>query len=193
MEDINTQVFLWLNSNVGRFPLFDSFIKLAVSDYLLPVLYSVVLLGLWLGSAQRPDRDKIQSSVLVAAVAIGITSLEVMLINNYYFAPRPFSQHEVNLLFYTPTDPSFPANPVAIAFAITGSVWMSNRHLGFLLSIGSTVFAFSRVYAGVFYPVDVIVGAFLGLVTARLLWVVLTTWRPIPMYFIRVMRFFCLA
>ena len=193
MESINTQIFLELNSNVGRFPLFDSFIKIVVSDYLLPVLYSVVLLGLWFGSAQRPDRDKIQTSVLVAAVAVGITSLEVMLINNHYFAPRPFSQHEVNLLFYPPTDPSFPANPVAIAFAITGSVWMSNRRLGFLLGIGAGVFAFSRVYAGVFYPLDVIAGAFLGVGTARLLWGILTTWRPIPMYFIRAMRFFCLA
>mgnify|MGYP001492555737 CR=1 FL=1 len=117
----------------------------------------------------------------------------VALINDHYFRPRPFSQHEIQLLFYEPTDSSFPANPVAVLFAVASGVWGGHRRLGCVLYVGATLFALSRVYAGAFYPLDVLAGAGIGIATAIMIRRVLALIEPIPTYALKLVRFLCLG
>ena len=51
------EVFLWLNRQVGTLPWLDNVVKLVVSDYLVPVIFSVVLLGLWFGWRGQEMRE----------------------------------------------------------------------------------------------------------------------------------------
>ena len=52
-----------------------------------------------------------QQATVVGACGIGISNVVVGLINITWDRPRPFIDHgdQVTLLFYPPTDPSFPA------------------------------------------------------------------------------------
>jgi membrane-associated phospholipid phosphatase len=72
-----------------------------------------------------------------------------------------------------PTDYSFPSNHSAIAAALAAAVFLLNRRLGLIAAALAVLEGFSRVYIGVHYPHDVIVGLLVGaLVTwlaARLL------------------------
>ena len=69
----------------------------------------------------------------------------------------------MKLLFYTPTDPSFPSNMAAVAFAFAMGTWLYNRKLGGVLFIPAVLVAFARVYVGVHFPLDVIAGAVIGI------------------------------
>ncbi|MBI4299072.1 MAG: phosphatase PAP2 family protein [Chloroflexi bacterium] len=193
MAEADAKVFLWINSWAGHFPLLDEMAKLVVSDYLIPAVFALILLGMWFGGVEPSNRERHQKAVFVATSALGIANLVISIINSFYFRPRPFVNYEVNLLFYQPTDSGFPANPMAVTFAIAAALWGVNRKLGTILFLLATLFALARVYAGVFYPLDVIAGAAIGIVMAYLMSRLRVLLEPLPTMVIKLARIFCLA
>ena len=187
------EVFLWINQWVGTFPWLDNVVKLVVSDYLVPVVFSVVLLGLWFGWRGQGMRDRHQRGVILAGIGLGISNAAVAIINLHFFRLRPFDVQEVQLLFYPPTDSSFPANPVAITFAIATGVWFANRKIAIAMYVVASIFGLSRVYAGVFYPLDVVAGALLGMAITYVAYLVLKLIEPVPTLCLRLVRFLCIA
>ena len=82
----------------------------------------------------------------------------VRIFNEFYFRPRPFDSLDVELLFYPPTDSSFPANPIAIVIAMSAGAWMANKTVGYAMYTIAIGYGFARIYAGVFYPTDAVAG-----------------------------------
>lgn len=193
VSQVDTEVFLWINGWVGTSPIFDRVVQWVVSDYLIPVVFSGVLLGLWFGWVDQAMRERHQRGVMLAAIAVGIASAAVKITNVFYFRPRPFDSYEVDLLFYAPTDSSFPANPVAIVVAMATGVWVANKRLGTAMYIGAFLYGFSRVYAGVFYPLDVLGGALIGVAAAYLVYIILKRIEPVPTLCLRLVRFLCIG
>jgi len=193
MASIDATILLWLNGWVGTFPVLDNIVDVVVSDYLVPVALSTALLGLWFAGKNPEIRERYQKAVFVGMSAIGLSNLSVFVINHIYFRPRPFTQYEVSLLFYRPTDSSFPANPAAIAFGVAIAVWMVNRRFGWALIAIASIFSISRVYAGVFYPSDIVAGALMGVMAAYLLSKVRKLIEPLPTLVIRLGRALSLA
>jgi len=186
-------VFLWLNHWVGHFPAWDAIVKVFISDYFVPSTLSLCLLGMWFAGRDAADRNRNQRAVIWAMVALGFANLAVFIINQHFFRPRPFVGHEVTLLFYQPTDSSFPANPAAIAFAMAAGVWARSNKLGLIFGFFGVIWAFGRVYAGVFYPLDVPGGAAIGITIALLTGLFLRLLNPIVVLVLRVLAYFHLA
>lgn len=193
MASVDTEVLLWLNGWVGKFPVLDSLIQALVSDYLVPVLGSLALLGLWVSGRNATRREQNQRAVMVGVISLALSNLAIMVVNQYYFRDRPFMDHPLNMLFYQPTDSSFPANPVAVAFAIATGVWSVNRPVGLALYVIAALFAVSRVYAGVFYPSDVAAGAVIGTLVAILVRLTLRFIEPVPTMVLKLARILYLA
>ena len=193
LSQADAETFLWLNSGVGSVPFLDRAVQWVVSDYLIPLIFSTILLGLWFGWRGQEMRELHQRGVMVAGMGVGIANAIVKTINAFYFRPRPFDSHEVSLLFYPPTDSSFPANPVAITAAMAAGVWMANRKIGAVMFVVTLIYGFSRVYAGVFYPLDVVGGAVIGLGAAYLVYLFLRLIEPVPTKCLRLVRYLCIA
>ena len=193
LERTDETAFLWLNSWVGHFPWLDSVARAVVSDYLAPVLMSLVLLGLWFTGATADAREHNQRGVMAAILGLALANLATEIIDIFVFRPRPFDTLDVSLLFYRPTDSSFPANPAALGFAIATGVWLWNRRVGTVLLGVAVVFALSRVYAGVFYPLDVLGGAAIGAVASLLAAMLLQWVEPLPTKVLRIARAIYLA
>ena len=187
------KVFFWINGRVGAFPPFDRAMEWVVSDYLVPVGFVLTLLALWFASDDRARRLRYQVGIFAALGAMGFSSLAVFIINGAYFRPRPFVDNEVSLLFYQPTDSSFPANAMAATFGIAFGIWGVNRRVGSALIAVATLFAFSRVYAGVHYPLDTIAAAMIALVIAFLVYKLRDLLGPIPGWVVRMVRVLVLA
>ena len=64
---------------------------------------------------------------------------------------------------------SHAANFFAIA-AIVSALFSERKYLPYLLYSWASLVAYSRVYVGKHYPLDIIGGAVLGIVMAKLLW-----------------------
>ncbi len=158
---MDADIVLFLNAGVGKFSPFDLLMEAFVSDYLVPVAGSLALLGMWFhgGAAMRPLN---QTAVAAAAAAIGLANLVTSVIDGVVGRSRPFVEHDLNLLFYEPTDPSFPSNAAAVGFALATPALFRNRALGLCLYALAFVWGFARVYAGVHYASDVLAGAVIG-------------------------------
>jgi undecaprenyl-diphosphatase len=151
----------WLNSGVGKYTWGDTLVEYIASDYLIPVFGSLFLLGLWFwGNIDTRLRN--QFTTVAGTLAIGLANFITIQINQTYFRARPFIEHDLNLLFYRPTDSSFPSNSAAIAFAISSVIFIRHRSLGVILFVVASIYGLSRVYAGVHYPSDIVGGALIG-------------------------------
>jgi len=166
MIAIDENIFLWINGLAGNEAFFDWLLKGIANDYLVIVGSCLVLLVLWVWGADGRQRDRNQKAVISASLSLGLAQGFVSTLNAFYFRPRPFTELPTNLLFYQPTDSSFPSNSVAIVFAITFAILLTNRRIGGFLFILACFHAFSRVYVGVHYPFDVLTGAAGGIFIA---------------------------
>ena len=189
----DVDAFLWINGLVGRWGLVDRLVEWLVSDYLIPVSLALALVALWFAGRDSATRYRYQIGVFVALAAMGFTSWAVQEVSLATERARPFLDHEVNLLFYRPTDFSFPSNSVAAVFGIAAGVFGANRKLGTAMFILGVVLGFSRVFAGVHYPTDVIAGALIGVVIAVLTYQLRKIVEPVPTWFVKTARIFHLA
>ena len=189
LERIDEEILLWLNGWVGRFPWLDSIVEVVISDYLVPALISLALLGLWFAGRTEDVRARNQRAVLTAVVGLVLSGMVVdWLLNQLIFRDRPFLDHDLALLFYEPTDSSFPANPVVVAFAVATGVWLWNRRAGAVLYAVAALYSLSRLYGGVFYPSDILGGAAIGAVASLLAYWGMRRFQAVPTRVIQLAR-----
>jgi len=164
------------------------------SDYLVPVCMGLTLVALWFIGRNEPERMRYQIGMFAALTAMALSSLVVLISNALFFRPRPFDGLDgINLLFYQPTDSSFPSNSAAAAFAIAAAVWCVNRRIGAVLFIAAAVYGFSRVYVGVHYPADILGGAVIALVITALTLRLRDLTMPVLVAVIKAARLFAIA
>jgi undecaprenyl-diphosphatase len=162
---LDQDLFVFINGFVGKSSFFDSLAKLMVNEYFVPTILSLILFAFWFYWDGK-DKNLKQKSVLLGVLGVILGSIGIVsLINLLVQRARPFEVLETNLLFYRPTDPSFPSNSAVVAFALAYAIFIADRKIG-LASLGLAAFyGFLRVFVGVHFPLDVIVGALIGIVS----------------------------
>jgi undecaprenyl-diphosphatase len=177
----DSQVFLYINGLAGKVPVIDAFFKGFSNDYFAIISCCLILIWIWFGT-NAEHRETYQRAVLVAVVSIGVTSLLMLVVNHFYFRPRPFNAlppGSVHMLFYPPTDSSFPSNLAAVVFGTAVPVFIKIKSYGSILLAIAAVASFGRVFMGVHYPLDVIGGAAIGSLGAVIAWAVNRPLSPV--------------
>lgn len=113
---------------------------------------------------------------------LGLTSLLLcFLVNNCLLKvlvarPRPYTVlPTLEVIVNRPHDWSFPSGHACSSFAAACSLWRSLREkrldwLRWCALIVAFLIAFSRLYAGVHYPTDVLCGSLIGFIGSGLVW-----------------------
>ena len=195
MVSADERLFLWINGLAGEFPPLDTFIIWVVSDYLIPVTMALALIAFWFTGQDVEIRRRRQVGVFAALTSMALSNWAVYIINWYHFRPRPFVEFpdQVTLLFYPPTDSSFPANAIAAASAIAIAVWWVDRRIGSAFLAAAGLYAFARVFAGVHYPLDVVAGFAIAAAVTAVVVALFRLLRPVPELVLKVARALCLA
>ena len=192
----DTSVFLWINGLAGKVTVFDEFFKGIADDYFALITGCLVLIWLWFATRDVVQREKNQRAVLWAMASIGIVCAMMMLINNNYFKLRPFDVlpgDSINLLFYKPTDSSFPSNIAAVIFALAIPIFIKNKRYGSWLLVLAILTGFGRIYIGVHFPLDVVSGVALGALASFISLGILRIIKPLPDFVLKILHILYLA
>ena len=166
------------NSLAGRSMLLDTLIRILVNDYAVTTALALLLLALWFSGWTPASREQNQYAVLFAITAMFLSNLFVKLLNLLFYRPRPFAGHDVTLLFYRPSDSSFPSNSATVGFSLATAVWFFNRKAGLVMYILASLLGLARVCSGVHYPSDILGGLLIGVCVAYLICLLYTSPSP---------------
>ncbi|HWK62920.1 MAG TPA: undecaprenyl-diphosphatase [Eoetvoesiella sp.] len=166
MEAINQSLFLWLNA-----PDHPDHLILSIAIFLARDLIWAIpaLIGIgWLYGGARTRQ------LLLVATASAILGLFAnQLISLFWWHPRPFMVYLGHTLIAHAPDSSFPSDHLTLWWAVAFSFLAQGRHnLGTGLALLGVPLAWSRIYLGVHFPLDM-VGA--GLVAVASTWLSLRT------------------
>ena len=190
---VDWSLFRILNGLAGRSPALDTLIRLLMNDYLITTALVLFLFTLWFGGRSQEERERNQLAAPSAVMAMFAGNLFIKLLNLLFYRSRPFATHAIHLLFYRPSDSSFPSNATSVGFSMATAVWFFNRKAGLAMYVLASLLGFSRIVGGVHYPIDVLAGALVGIaagyVVVKKLPVLQRLWRAI----IRFMRRWVLA
>jgi len=113
---------------------------------------------------------------LLTFVAVALADWSATAIKALADRPRPPLRYpEPKTLVPLPRDASFPSGHAATSFAAATMLTFAFPRLAAPLFVLAAAVAFSRVYVGVHYPLDVIGGAALGALVATALRLLVTT------------------
>lgn len=193
---LDTSLFLLINGLAGRVPIVDELFKGIANDYFLPIIACLILVALWFGTRDIRKREVNQKAIIASAISIGMANGIVALCDHFYFRARPFAvlpPSQVHLLFYKPTVSSFPSDFAALLFAIAFPILIKNKKFGLTFLSIALLGSFARVYVGIHYPLDILGGAVIGVLSGFLAYNVIRVLDRLFTDMLRLMRNIYLA
>ena len=154
LSELNLSLFSWINASPEASNTSIHFAIFIAND----LLYCMILLFAWFWLRGNYDTKK---QILKAFIFTSIAILISQCISHVYYHPRPFVMEVGRTLIYHAPNGSFPSDHMLIFSTIAFSyLFSAQRKLGGFLLIMAWLVAWSRVYLGVHFPLDML-GAFL--------------------------------
>ena len=159
LNSIDLNLMLWIHQNFSN-TLFDIFMPFITNknNWTLHIFSLILILGFLSGK-----RGKIALALLIVSLSL-TDSICAQVLKPYFERLRPshINLDQLNLLVSKGGKWSMPSNHAANMFSL--AFILSNfylRYKAFLILL-AIIISFSRVYVGVHFPGDVIVGGIIG-------------------------------
>jgi undecaprenyl-diphosphatase len=162
-------LFQFINHLAVILPFLNPVMRL-LSEYGEYLFYLGVILY-WF-KRNKQNRNMVAQALLSALVAFGLGGI----ISTMYYRDRPFVHHDVIQLIQHPANASFPSDHALGAFVIATSIWLFRKKEGVVWLVLAALVAFSRVWTGVHYPLDILAGAVIGSACALSIHFIFTKW-----------------
>jgi undecaprenyl-diphosphatase len=163
LTNLDVTIFFLLNNLAGRSPVAD-FIIIFFAEYL-----AYILIGIFLFLVYRSTYN-LRGKLTMLSV-VGFSSLSARygvteLIRFFYHRLRPFLTHHVHQLL-PETSYSFPSGHSTFFFAFSYAIYLYNKKWGMWFLGATALLTIARIVAGVHYPSDIIGGAIIGIIFAK--------------------------
>ena len=172
---VNEALFEFVNHGLQN-PVLD-----AVMPYLTQfgdfIFIFLVVVALFL-YAKITHRDTLKKVAIITLISLLVAGGIAVFLKHMVHEPRPFmSLDNVHLLMMEDDPDSFPSGHTTAVFAVVCSLILNMKSLSkkyykaidILLVIFALLIPFSRMYVGLHYPGDVLVGAVIGILSAFLI------------------------
>lgn len=172
------ETFIYLNSlGIERYDAFWSLIT-HISTW-IPLFLLFIFLLFWKNSKREGGYMALMMGLLILFV-LALTHVTKL----YVARLRPSNDEEINTLIrilQSPTDYSFYSGHASSSFAITTMLVLLLRNKIkwiWVFFLWPLLFSTSRIYVGVHFPIDIIVGAVVGMLCAWLFYALYKKFKP---------------
>ena len=172
---LDLKIFFLINQTLSN-PVFDSIMPLITNKNNWILIIIILLFYLAIMNGRRG-----QIAFVILIVVVGFTdSFSTFILKPYFGRIRPsYDIYEyINLLVAKGGKWSMPSNHAANISAIAVVLSYFYDKMKIPLYSLAVIIAFSRVYVGVHYPADVLLG---GLIGYGMAWLILTLWVILKM------------
>ena len=172
---LDIKIFFLINQTLSN-PVFDSIMPLITNKNNWVLIIIILFFYLAIMNGRRG-----QIALVILIVVVGLTdSFSTFILKPYFGRIRPsYDIYEyINLLVAKGGKWSMPSNHAANISAIAVVLSYFYEKMKIPLYSLAVIIAFSRVYVGVHYPADVLVG---GLIGYGMAWLILTLWVILKM------------
>lgn len=179
LDTINTQLFYLINQFAGQSYFLDNFFTfLTTTGFDLVLIFTFVYFFVIAPLREKNPlkRLHIWREAMIVTISIFITWALVWFIKVAVASPRPFEiLLGVNQLVPQSLGTSFPSSHAALSMALATAVYFYHKRFGVILFIIALFVCFSRIFVGVHYPVDILVGGIIGVIIP---WGLISVFKP---------------
>jgi undecaprenyl-diphosphatase len=155
---MDVKLFRAIIQMTGRSSLIDHFMILVSNK--VRYVYFLILILMWF--KKHPYRQMTNNAVISAFITLILNVFLKLFISK----PRPFMKSRVGILIPSKMDSSFPSKHTLLVFAVSTSIFLYNRVLGYIMYGVAVMTGISRIWLGHHYPSDIIGSALLGSLTS---------------------------
>jgi undecaprenyl-diphosphatase len=168
INTFNQQLFFFINRAAGHWPLLDHFFLFVTN-----VFVSVLVVGaiVWFfvilprKTSSGMERLRRYGDAGLLLLSLGLVWCITEVIKGAVAFPRPQQLLTgVHILSTFGSYDSFPSAHTAFAFAIATFVYQYSRRAGLLAILLAVLVGVSRIFVGVHFPIDVLVGSLIGVI-----------------------------
>lgn len=170
MSSINVDLFYFINHSLQN-PLFDSVMPFVTELGSFVAMLAICVIVIILSIVFK--KQTIKRIALMCLLSLLIADGIALVLKTLICEPRPFITFgDVHLLVVEDDPFSFPSGHATSTFAVVGFLVfkLKNKLWSVILILFALIIGFSRIYVGVHYPLDVIAGMILGVLTAYLVY-----------------------
>jgi len=151
LESFNLEMFSLLNAPVDANPVLISFARFAAEKLLFAQALVMILLWLW---ASRRLRHALVAAVVTVVLALLVNAL----IGGLWHHPRPFVIGVGQQYLEHAPDSSFPSDHGTLMFSVAFGLLFcrGGRVVGVFALITALLVAWSRIYLGIHWPLDML-------------------------------------
>jgi undecaprenyl-diphosphatase len=168
IKQIDTQLFLWLNTKHNSF--FD-FVMYWLSNKWVWIPFYAMLLYILI---KQYGKKAIGILITITVSIILSDQISTQLFKKNFLRYRPCHNLNLQTIMHLNGDcggmygfvSSHAANSFALASLLFFFLFTTNKKLGYLLFIWAMLVSYSRIYNGVHYPADIVGGMLVGITVA---------------------------
>lgn len=160
--NIDHFLFQYINGMAFKWYWLDM-LGIFFAKYLIYIMVLGLLFFLW--------KSKNFWRIAITALIAGLVARFVITGSIRLFRPRvrPFNISYINLLIDKVNQQSFPSGHASFSFALATVVYLYNKTWGMIFFAVAILISISRVFAGVHWPLDILVGALVGIFSGWLI------------------------
>ncbi len=165
---IDSGLFYLINGFTGRYLWLDMF-GIFLAQYLAYLLAGVLIVFLF------KDWKKYWQMVFEAgAAALFGRYVIVEIIRFLHDRTRPFVYEKTHILLTHSASSAFPSGHATAFFAISTIVYLYNKKAGIIFFIASFLMGIGRIFTGLHWPLDILGGIVVGVLSGILIHKMLT-------------------
>lgn len=182
-------VYHLINGLAGHNRLLDE-VMAFFANYALE-FYAILFIVAWFALPKRDIQHR--HALLIAGLAGVLALIFNVIISHIWYRPRPFTvlpKGTFTQLIPHSQDASFPSDHTSGSFGFAAGSWGHNtKWISGTFTVIAFIVMFSRVYAGVHYPTDVLASLVVGIISGKIMWRFSRFFFPLTAFVARLFKF----